>query len=777
MMGYGDLPLGFDSAPLVTKMVEDIVTQTETLRKQEDELGGLRGRLVETEARIEPLQSDNIRLTRENVQLHQQVISGTEDALRVDNQHSATASELQAENRRLKLLNQKGSAHVKGLMKKIEQMKDELGQSLAAPTMMKVPEVIESDPRKIRKSARTPSSSRATSVISSVESSFSAPSISFDPNLFNIELENIRHERDLAHGEVDAAISRKGELENLITIRDDEIVKLGAILQRETGKDGFLVSLRHRYDLREAEIVQLRSQVKIVNPIGSPKHKKRFAITPVSYFRLLLDESSSNNGEKKEGFTCDVIQPTLLADSDFSSVRSMAVASEDEGRAHSAGEPAPVETPKKGGNKEKKLEKQLRILQNKNQAVLASKDRELSELTTELQNLARVLSDKEGVVSSLSVDFAYISDSLSTVLAEKDQIAQMLNQRAAEPDEIVVDTADVDRLHSEIASLKSRQDGEIQALDNRIRDLRAERLQQAQQRPECKVCPELNQRLDEANAALGKVTTELEKAVSSNEEMAQHIRNYEGTKSSAAVLDQELQQIRSDLAGRDSQIERLNQLSAAQQSQLSDLERQLREVEERAAELPEGELEMQAAVAQIRSENEEMEQQVKQQGSEIRGFNEKLQQAQKSIRELQIHLQKARDDVENYREDAMFHRAKGEKIAKETAEQSRALIRETTSAIENLESQVHDKTQESELLQKMLSEARRQIAPLTEKAIPTLRSDISRLDKDRERLLRKVKRLAQFSVYVEPTVGRCENADELIATLHQLQGELQVFDV
>jgi chromosome segregation ATPase len=672
MLGYEELLLGIDSAPLVTKMIEDLVSETESMRKQEEELEEIRVKLEQMEAQIEPLQSDNVRLTRENLQLHQQLITGSENALHIGNYHSSTEAELRAENRRLKLLGTKSSAHVKSIQKQIDQMKETLQRSLGAPSMMKTPEVIESDPRTVRKGSRTPTSSRATSVISSIDSIFSAPSISFDPSLFNVELENIRRERDLAKVECEAAIARKSEIQNLIRIRDDEIVRLGRVLQDQTGKDGFLVSLRHKYELRVAEIQQLKTQVRIVNPIATPKNKKRFVLTPPQQMVcILMEDPLSDNGEKQATteptFTFIAMNPTTADSqivSEVSSVRSIRTDSEDERRLSTVHEQAP-EAPKKIDKRAKKLEKQLRLLQLKGQALVASKDREICELTTQMQTLSRNLAEKEKVAASLSVDFAYISDSLGATIDEKNQIIELLNRKAAEPSEIVIDTAEIEQLQSELAAIKARQEVQLREMDEQVRGLR----ELKPVVPKCEECPILHKKLDESNGVLSNLAKELDSLQSRNEQLEVLVRSSEGTKFDGAMLDQRLQRTRGELADRDSQIEKLNEVMGTQSSQLSELQQNLHETEEKLAALPDGEAELRNLAGEIRAENERIAQEIKDKAASIKSCNAKVRDGQRTIKELVIALEKARDDAENFRSDAIFHRVRGEEIAKKTAEQ------------------------------------------------------------------------------------------------------------
>ena len=264
MMGYNDFPLGLDTTSLAER--SKIIRDLELCKSQ-----------------IEPLQAENSKLTRENVQLHQQLVFATEETMRMENQRSQSAFELQAENRRLKLLNQKSSEHVKELRNQIDTLTKRLAEATSAPSMMKIPETIECDPRRMRK---TPRASRASSQISDGSASGSG---GFDPAAFNQELENHRSERDQARKEAESIKLRLADLDGVVKLRDEEIDRLGNELQKETGRDGYLISLRHKCSQQEAEIEKLRAQVRVVNPTAAPRHR-RLVLTPPRVTITITDD-------------------------------------------------------------------------------------------------------------------------------------------------------------------------------------------------------------------------------------------------------------------------------------------------------------------------------------------------------------------------------------------------------------------------------------------------------------------------------------------------------
>lgn len=833
LMGYKDLPLGLDSAPLVAKMMEDLVVDTETLRENEEELTKLREKVTMLEEQIEPLQSENNALTRDLVQLRQEMIQVTEDSRKVENQSSATAFELQAENRRLKLLNQKASEHVKKLQKEIDLLKKKLDESLAAPSMMKVPEIMECDPRKIR-GTRTPSSSRATSVVSSVESSFSAPSVAFDPNLFNTELDNLRKERDLARKEAEAAVSVKSELENLIAIRDSEIQRLGTELQKETGRDGYMVTLRHRCDQQAEELDKLRAQMRVINPDnrGVPTRRKKMVLTPARTMVSVHSAESATQSELGDGrITYEAIGPmstdsrmmtessTLEASDVISEAEVPAPPQKDpeepevvqdpelpkvEIKKHTETKPkAKVHTKKEAPRKEKSaIEKQREIREQKKQeALIASKDRKIAAQAAEIQKLQETILEKEQMISSMSVDFAFINDNLATVFNEKDTLIEMLRKQLAEPDEIIIDTGEIDKLQQRLRDIQAEnsialkeKDVIIRELERKLSEIPQEPIQivpepviQVEKEKEaCQECIELRRKLDELlqhQQVEEKVdqssVLEVERLKARNEQLEMLIRTAETGKNDTAVFDAQLQQAKNELTERDAQIEKMRAATAEKQKELEECRQKLDEAEKRMAAQPNTERRWKEMMDQLQTKQIQMAGDIKAKTASIKSLSERVVEGERVIRDLQMQLQRTKEEAEGYKEDAAFHRTKGQEISQKSVERANSMIRETTHTIQTLQQQLQDKTRESELFQKLLSEARRQLAPLSETVIPQFKVQITQMQREREALVRKVKKLAQFAVYVEQAVTSSPDspdAQAFCAALHQLQEELKVFE-
>lgn len=883
LMGYVDLPLGLDTAPLAQQLLEDLVTTTEALRENEEELTKTKDKLEISETQIEPLQSENTRLTRENVQLHQQLIMASEETQRLENQHSAAAFELQNDNRRLKLLNQKASEHVKEIQKKCDQMQERLQQAIAAPSMMKVPEIIESDPRKMKTKSRTASTSRGTSVVSS-ESSFSVPNISFDPNLFNTELDNLRKERDQARKDAEAAIVRMNELENVVKIRDDEIHRLGSELQRETGRDGFLVSLRHKFYQQQEEIEKLRAQVRVVNPNSTVRKPRRLILTPartmVSIQDSVLLETSKTpsiissvrdldttdfTDTDQEDFPTprvpiqpephpdeiiaqnsskqDIQQPQETQQppkkSGFAQLSESESNSDDENEDNdlSAQRSAPQvqfkEDPtatvsiRHHGSKQSKSRVKVQIPQmqqqqqqilalqqqlanqeelisqkeklqakierneKKNQKVLQIKEKEISTLRAKIETLSIQLSEKDKAISSMAADFAYINDNIAQVMAEKDQLISEFKNKASEPIEIISDNnnAEVNSLRFEIEEMKIENEKQVEAKNKQIDQLQAlvQTLSSVQSVPgseECQECIKLRKRIEdlenakqqaaqaEANADPDNNVQNLKTRIKQLEVL---IRTSQEETKESAQLDEQLQIAKNQLTERDAQMEKIRAAAAKQQNEMRELQKKVEESEEKMKNLPDVEARYRTIIEQLKSEHVAINNEIKQKRGEIKTLTERLQEAQRLMRERQIQLQNAREEAANAREEAAFHRAKSEEITKKAQEQSSNVVKEANAAVHHLKGQLQTKMKESDLYQKLLAEARQQIAPLKEQVIPKLKSQILKLQQERDEILKKVKRISQLAIYVDANMTQSPDATAFSAAVHQLQDELRPY--
>lgn len=301
-MGYTDYPLGLDSAPLAQIMLEDLVATTEALRDSEESSGGVMHRLEIAEQLIEPLQEENLKLRRDNTQLHQEMISVGEESLRVQNKYASTSFALQAENRRLSLAKQQADEDIDALKKELATTKVQLAQALE-PSSSRV------------SSSRSPSESKSKRINSrdsrsnlsdSSIKSYIASNASFTDGVSQSEYEALQVENNNQKLQINDLTSTIEELKSCIKLRDTEIQRLGEELQKETGRDGYLISLRYKYQKAEEEIEKLKTQIRLVNPNSyqteklKKKHRKLIISRAKGYDMEVNKEESVDKEQPKE---------------------------------------------------------------------------------------------------------------------------------------------------------------------------------------------------------------------------------------------------------------------------------------------------------------------------------------------------------------------------------------------------------------------------------------------------------------------------------------------
>ena len=74
VLGYKD-PLGLDSVSVVNKVLNDLIKTTEGFKKLQDERDRLRTELKSQGDLLLPLRNENLRLTKENNELHREMIN------------------------------------------------------------------------------------------------------------------------------------------------------------------------------------------------------------------------------------------------------------------------------------------------------------------------------------------------------------------------------------------------------------------------------------------------------------------------------------------------------------------------------------------------------------------------------------------------------------------------------------------------------------------------------------------------------------------------------
>ncbi|EAX88026.1 hypothetical protein TVAG_018980 [Trichomonas vaginalis G3] len=265
-MGYADYPLGLDSAPLAQIMLEDLVATTEALRESEESNDGVYHKLEIAEQLLEPLQEENSKLRRDNTQLHKELISVGEESLKLQNKQATTQFQLQAENRRLTLSKQQVEEQLDLAKQDLIAAKVQLAQALE-PTTSKISSRAPSE-----KSRRKSSSKDSISNISA--SSFLSTSQVDVDAVPKAEFDQLTNENDYLKQQVNQLSNALEESKACVKLRDEEIDRLGTELNKETGRNGFLITLRHKCQKAEEEVERLRTQVRLINPSGIVRQDK-----------------------------------------------------------------------------------------------------------------------------------------------------------------------------------------------------------------------------------------------------------------------------------------------------------------------------------------------------------------------------------------------------------------------------------------------------------------------------------------------------------------------
>lgn len=258
-MGYGDYPLGLDSAPLAQIMLEDLVATTEALRDSEESSDGVMYKLQIAEQLLEPLQIENTKLRRDNTQLHKELITVGEETLKLQNKQATMQFNLQAENRRITLQKQQVEEQLDLTKRDLISVKAQLAQALE-PTTSKISSRAPSE-----KSSRRRSSSKDSISNISTSSILSTSQVDIDTVPKN-EFDQLSNENEYLKQQVNEFSTQLEGFKASIKLRDEEIERLGNELNKETGKNGYIITLRHKCQKAEEEVERMKTQMRLINP-------------------------------------------------------------------------------------------------------------------------------------------------------------------------------------------------------------------------------------------------------------------------------------------------------------------------------------------------------------------------------------------------------------------------------------------------------------------------------------------------------------------------------
>ena len=786
-LGYSELPLGLDSAPLVQQMVEDIIATTETLKETEEDFEKEKAKSSLLEAQIEPLQEENVRLTRENTQLHQLLIKSKEDLVKQDNQNSMNSFELNAENRRLKLVYQKANEQVKDLEKKLETANSKLKEALETPSITNMAELSDRESRRTKRSARSRRNGSLgfdqQSVISSVD----------DTELIAAkeEIAKLKGELEQAQKDIQVYNSKLSESNDILKIKDEEIVRIGAELQRETGKNGYIITLRHKFAQQEVEIEKLRAQLRVSGNNRAISRIRRFVRTsPKTTVAINLETSE------------DLLSSASISvrSQDTYSVASEKIPQENENLEeedkHEHEDPKVKEENKETVFVEQPQQrivddsKQVEALKNK----LQKKKSAIALLKSEITKRESIIAQKDQKISQMAADIAFIGDNLQTIIKEKSEIIEELQHNlenvkqecAAKQNEdekkqaskeneagIAVLTQQLEATRADYEKRLNNKKAKIELLKGKIAEL-----MQPKPLPPCQECPKLKHQIEE-------LQNELAAAKKNNEDI-------EAIKSNAAQLEKLLQaadeerdlhaddaekvvQLQSSISVLESENDDLKMALSKKEQELDKMKALLEESEAKSNSVPDIQQRARIAVDKAKSESAALQSELISTKATLKELNTKFIECQKLNRKFQQQAQEALQEASNKKEEAKFHRTKNEEIQGIASAKIRKLQEEMTVTVSQLKQQIQDKTKEAELLQKLLLKTRAEIAPLSEVQIPKLNEQIAKMTREKQELANRVHSLCELAQFTEKTTEFSPNSLSFIQALHKFQDQMSPF--
>jgi chromosome segregation ATPase len=681
-LGYAEFPLGLESATLAQHMLEDLVTDTDRMNRNNEEIARLKRQLEIADSEMGALRTENARISRDNIQLHHDLVFASEDAVRRQNQHSVLCFELETDSRRLKLLNRKAVETVKDLQREVDELKQGLQQALSAPTIMKVPEVLQIEPWAIHKKQRSPPPSPARSA---------PPTISFSNDMFTHELDNLRKESHRSEEDNAYLRSHICELEAMIRVRDVEIERLGHELEKETGTNDYVKAQNAKLEAQQAEIDKLRTQVRVVNP----KAVKRRVLTLVPpKVEVSIDGCIPRKPGSPHQFAGFPRRPPQKSPTREASSPQRPAASPPASPPRPAVAEAILVAKSPSSDRNVVIPPALPGSVDIVRTV-AQKEAEIQSLTTKL--------------SKMAADFAFVHDGLATVVAENEAVIRALRQKNGSRAEVLVDTEGMDTLQQQILEMREsyekeidRRDAQIQQLQNLVQS-RSAPVHVNASPPRCSECARLRRQLEE----IEKVSQEEIQAI------RQKLTQPPPTATAAAT---------------DRDVEKLRRAATAQQNELKDCQRKLVDAESRIRSLPDVEQRYKSVVEQLRSEHVAMRNDLKQKTVTISQLTSKLSEAQKMARDFQRQVQKSKDEAPDHPAVPPFP----------------AVSRDPAVQLLIVQAQLHEKTQESSSFERTLAETRKQLTPLVETVIPQLKAQVAKHQRDRDQNIARIQRLIEL---------------------------------
>ena len=279
-LGY-DEPLGIETAPLVERLVSDLIATTDAYRSTKEDLVEARAQSRSGENMVEPLKRHNARLLRENAKLHKDAIDRETEILQFKKNKLLNEKSLQDKLEQLLCVHDLSQETIRENENEIERLRKRLLGAIK-------PQGAQDGANRARpgrqQRSRMNSEPVQWTIEQSVESSTSAPKIEMTKHLrasgqkagFGVAFVNAATQPAVSEGEASLLASaneqlddaqrvnraqqmRIQELTKQVEVRDAEISRLGTFL----GEHGAKVEPNTPEEMAAAE-EQRRSRVELV---------------------------------------------------------------------------------------------------------------------------------------------------------------------------------------------------------------------------------------------------------------------------------------------------------------------------------------------------------------------------------------------------------------------------------------------------------------------------------------------------------------------------------
>ena len=248
VLGYRG-PLGIESAGVVNKVLNDLIKTTEAFKKLQDERNKLKSELKSQGDLVLPLRNENLKLTKENNDLHSQMIKLKDDIDIKQGSRANAITTLENEKEELKFLITQKDEKIKSLESQSEALRSKLNDMFNKTCMGEGPRS-EVNPKGLTSKMTTASSS-----------SIRRPNFEMSERVMSsntIDGDLISKFRE----EIEHANLSKEDWANDLKIADEQAEKLRNEIRklREENKNiqSEMEAMRNKLSSREAEISRLQ---------------------------------------------------------------------------------------------------------------------------------------------------------------------------------------------------------------------------------------------------------------------------------------------------------------------------------------------------------------------------------------------------------------------------------------------------------------------------------------------------------------------------------------